>query len=84
MAERENHEFQQLASRLSAAADGITNAAAASLERDLRSASAILTGMGRPVPVEILPKLASELSKIANTTNDDDTRFRLRRLLGEA
>jgi hypothetical protein len=32
----------------------------------------------------LIPRLMSDLAKIANTTSDPDTRHRLRRLLGEA
>ena len=82
MANQEDHEHVQLASRLVAAADGITNKAASGLERDLRDAAEILHEIDKPVPA--LPKLVSELAKIANTTTDVDTQRRLRRLLGEA
>jgi hypothetical protein len=77
----ENHENQELASRLAAAADGIVNKAAAGLERDLRAAAALIHEIDRPTP--LIPKLVSDLAKIANTTSDVDTQRRLRRLLGE-
>jgi hypothetical protein len=82
MASEENHEHQDLASRLVAAADGIVNHAAGGLERDLRDAAEIIRDSNRPVA--LIPRLVSDLAKIANTTSDDDTRRKLRRLLGEA
>jgi hypothetical protein len=82
MAHEGKHEYDELSSRLTAAADGITNSAAAGLERDLRSAAEIIREADKPTP--LFPKLASELAKIANTTTDTDTQRRLRRLLGEA
>jgi hypothetical protein len=82
MADRENHEYKQLASELSAAADGITNAAASGLERNLRTAAGIIEEIGQPVP--LLSKLNSELAKIANACPDATTARKLRRLLGEA
>ena len=82
MANAEDHTNHELASRLVAAADGIVNHAASGLERDLRDAAEVLSELDRPMPA--LPKLVSELAKIANTTTDVDTQRRLRRLLGEA
>jgi hypothetical protein len=82
MAPGENHENQELASRLVAAADGIVNKAAVGLEHDLRSAAELIDGMDRPMA--LFPKMLSELAKIANTTSDTDTQRRLRRLIGEA
>jgi hypothetical protein len=82
MAVSEDHENQELASRLVAAADGIVNKAAAGLERDLRSAAELIHEIDKPTPA--VPKLVSELAKIANMTTDVDTQRRLRRLLGEA
>jgi hypothetical protein len=58
------------------------NSAAVGLERDLRSAAALIEEVEKPMP--LFPKLASELARIANTTTDTDTQRRLRRLLGEA
>jgi hypothetical protein len=81
MASTENHENQELASRLVAAADGIVNKAAAGLERDLRAAAELIHETDRPTPA--IPRLVSELAKIANTTTDVDTQRKLRRLLGE-
>jgi hypothetical protein len=78
----ENHENQELASRLTSAADGIVNSAANGLERDLRSAAEKIHELGKPVP--ILPKLFSEIAKIANACPDAATALKLRRLLGEA
>ncbi len=83
MAASENHENQELASRLVAAADGIVNQAAQGLERDLRTAAARLVAAVPPTQ-PVLPALESELAKIANHTTDADTRLRLRRLIGEA
>lgn len=84
MATRDNHELEALANRLTSAADGIVNSAAAGLERDLRSAAGFLREIEQPEPIELLPKLESELARIANATTDPVTRARLRRLLGEA
>jgi hypothetical protein len=77
-----NHETQELASRLTAAADGIVNSAAVGLERDLREAASVIQEIDRPMA--LMPKVFSELAKIANTTTDVDTQRRLRRLIGEA
>jgi hypothetical protein len=82
MALPENHESEALANRLTAAADGIVNSAAVGLERDLREAAEVVREVDRPVA--LLPRLLSELAKIANTSSDPETRRRLRRLLGEA
>jgi hypothetical protein len=82
MAERTDHETTELARRLTSAADGIVNSAATSLERDLRSAAALIEEIEKPLP--LIPKLMSELSKIANACPDATTARRLRRLLGEA
>jgi hypothetical protein len=82
MAQTEHHENEHLANRLTAAADGIVNSAAAGLEHDLRAAAELIQELERPTP--LLPKFVSELAKIANTTTDTDTQRRLRRLLGEA
>jgi hypothetical protein len=81
MAERSDHETIALANRLTAAADGIVNAAAVNLEHDLRSAAEILSEMDKPVP--LISKLSSELAKIANACPDAATARRLRKLLGE-
>jgi hypothetical protein len=83
MAPRENHENQQLANRLVAAADGIVNSAARGLEQDLRTAAVLIVDGERPT-VPLLPILSSELAKIANTTTDSDTALKLRRLLGKS
>jgi hypothetical protein len=82
MASTENHGNHELASRLVSAADGIVNHAAAGLERDLRDAAEVIRESDRPMA--IIPRLMSDLAKIANTTADADTQRRLRRLLGEA
>jgi hypothetical protein len=82
MANPDDHEYRQLARRLSSAADGIVNAAAVNLEHDLRSAAEVLNEMDKPIP--LISKLMSELSKIANACPDASTARRLRRLLGEA
>jgi hypothetical protein len=82
MGTQENHTNHELASRLISAADGIVNHAAAGLERDLRDAAEIVRGTEHPVA--IIPRLMSDLAKIANTTTDANTQLRLRRLLGEA
>ena len=81
MASIEDHENQQLASRLIAAANGIVNQAAVGLELDLRAAAGLIEEMERPTP--LIPKLCSELAKIANACPDAATARRLRRLLGE-
>jgi hypothetical protein len=78
----ENHENQELASRLTSAADGIVNHAAGGLERDLRSAAELINELGKPTP--LLPKLFSEIAKIANGCPDAATVLKLRRLLGES
>lgn len=75
----ENH---QLANRLTSAADGICNKAATGLEQDLRLAAELITELQRPV--SLLPKLSSEIAKIANACPDAATALKLRRLLGEA
>ncbi len=83
MASTENHEHQQLASRLEVAADGIVNRAAAGLERDLRAAAEVIRGDdNRTIPA--IPRLVSELARIANHCPDPDTQRRIRRLIGEA
>jgi hypothetical protein len=82
MATQEDHTNHELASRLVAAADGIVNQAAADLERDLRDAAELLHEIDRPMV--LIPRLVSDLAKIANTTTDVDTQRKLRRLLGEA
>jgi hypothetical protein len=79
---QDDHMNHQLASRLISAADGIVNHAAAGLERDLRDAAEMVLETDRPIA--IIPRLMSDLAKIANTTTDADTQRRLRRLLGEA
>jgi hypothetical protein len=84
MVNSDNHENEQLANRLTAAADGIVNSAAAGLERDLRAAAQIVRGADRPATVPVIPVLVSELARIANHCPDADTRRRLRRLIGEA
>jgi hypothetical protein len=81
MVTAENHENQELASRLMAAADGIACTAATGLERDLRAAAKLIRSIGRPE--RQIPGLVSDLAKIANTTSDADTSRLLRRLLGE-
>jgi hypothetical protein len=83
MANRENHESKELANRLRASADGIVNAAASGLERDLRAAAALIDETDRPTQ-PFIPVFVSQLAKIANTTTDSDTALKLRRLLGEA
>lgn len=82
MAPAKDHENFELASRLTAAADGIVNHAAGSLERDLRRAAELIGGLGAPAQ-PVIPQLMSELARIADTTKDADTRLRLRRILGE-
>lgn len=82
MAQTQDHTNHGLASRLVAAADGIVNAAAVGLQRDLREAAEVLRTTDNPLPA--LPRLVSELAKIANDCPDVDTQRRLRRLLGEA
>lgn len=82
MASPENHETQELANRLTSAADGIVNHAATGLERDLREAAEIIRESDRPMA--LLPRLTSDLAKIANSTSDEETRRKLRRLIGEA
>jgi hypothetical protein len=64
------------------AADGIVNHAAAGLERDLRDAADVIRECDRPM--SLIPRLMSDLARIANAATDADTRRRLRRLLGEA
>jgi len=83
MAPAKDHEKLDLASRLVAAADGIVNHAAGGLERDLRDAAEMIRSIGEP-PQPAIPRLMSELARIANATRDADTQRRLRRLLGEA
>jgi hypothetical protein len=73
---------QGLATRLISAADGIINPAAIGLERDLRDAAERIQEIDRPMAV--IPRLVSDLARIANSTMDADTQRRLRRLLGEA
>jgi hypothetical protein len=82
MASQQDHETAELAKRLTSAADGIVNSAAVGLERDLRSAAALIEEIEKPLP--LISKLMSELSKIANACPDASTARRLRRLLGEA
>jgi hypothetical protein len=82
MAQLKEHENALLANRLTAAADGIVNSAAQGLETDLRSAAELIHEMDHPTPA--IPKLVSELAKIANTCPDAATALKLRRLLGEA
>jgi hypothetical protein len=79
MASGENHDNQELASRLVAAADGIVNHAASGLERDLRDAAEIVRENDRPMA--LIPRLVSDLAKIANSTTDVDTQRKLRRLI---
>ena len=82
MAPAEKHGNQDLASRLISAADGIVNSAAAGLERDLRDAADVIRESDRPMA--LMPRLMSDLAKVANATTDADTQRKLRRLLGEA
>jgi hypothetical protein len=82
MANPSDHKYGELASRLTNAADGIVNAAASGLERTLRDAADVIDGLEKPLPA--LPKLVSELAKIANDCPDAATARRLRYLLGEA
>jgi hypothetical protein len=82
MGTQDDHMNHELASRLISAADGIVNHAAAGLESDLRDAAEIVLETDRPTA--LIPRLMSDLAKIANTTTDVDTQRRLRRLLGEA
>jgi hypothetical protein len=82
MATTENHENQELASRLISAADGIVNQAAVGLEHDLREAAELIREMNEPTP--LISRLMSELAKIANACPDAATARKLRRLLGEA
>jgi hypothetical protein len=82
MAPETDHETTELARRLTSAADGIVNHAAAGLERDLRSAAALLEEIEKPM--SLIPRLMSDLAKIANACPDASTARRLRRLLGEA
>ena len=49
MGELQNHENEQLANRLTAAADGIVNHAAVGLERDLRDAAEHIRESDRPM-----------------------------------
>jgi hypothetical protein len=83
MANLPNHEKDELASRLITAADAIVNHAAEGLEKDLRKAAILLRTSDGPAMFG-LNSLTSELTKIANTTSDMETRNRLRQLLGEA
>ncbi len=83
MATEPNHENKALASRLTAAADGITNQAAAGLEHDLRTAAAILSDETEPT-APLMSRVISELARIANHTTDPDAQRRIRRLIGEA
>jgi hypothetical protein len=78
----EDHTNHRLASRLVSAADGIVNHSAVGLEQDLRDAAEIIQESDRPMA--IIPRLMSDLAKIANRTTDADTQRRLRRLIGEA
>jgi hypothetical protein len=82
MAHDQDHEIAQLASRLTSAADACRHPGAVALEKDLRSAAALLEEIEKPLPV--VPKLSSELARIANACPDAATALRLRRLLGEA
>jgi hypothetical protein len=84
MVSAENHENQELASRLISAADGIVNSAAIGLERDLRAAAQIVSGIPSEPMTPLIPRLMSELARIANHTTDAETQRRLRRLIGEA
>jgi hypothetical protein len=79
MGAQDDHRNHELASRLISAADGIVNHAAAGLERDLRDVAEIVLETDRPTA--LIPRLMSDLAKMANTTTDVDTQ---RRLLGEA
>jgi hypothetical protein len=83
MVPEENHENDQLANRLTAAADGIVNHAAVGLARDLRAAADLVRINKRPTQ-PVIPNLVSELTRIANHCPDPDTQRRLRRLIGEA
>jgi hypothetical protein len=82
MGTAKDHTNHELASRLISAADGIVNRAALGLERDLRDAAEVVRESDRPMA--LIPRLMSDLAKIANTTMDADTQRRLRRLIGEA
>ncbi len=82
MGTQDDHMNHELASRLISAADGIVNHAAAGLEQDLRDAAEIVLSTDRPIA--LIPRLMSDLAKIANTTTDADTQRRLRRLIGDA
>jgi hypothetical protein len=82
MGTSKDHTNHKLASRLISAADGIINQAAVGLERDLRKAADVIRESDRPMA--LMPRLMSDLAKIANTTTDVDTQRRLRRLIGEA
>jgi hypothetical protein len=82
MASEIDGEYEQLANRLTSAADAIVNSAAVGLEADLRSAARLIREIDRPLP--LLSKLSSELARAANECPDATTVQRLRRILGEA
>jgi hypothetical protein len=84
MASELDHTNHELASRLISAADAIANPAAAGLERDLRAAATILRGETAEQTTPLIPRLMSELTRIANYTTDADMQRRLRKLIGEA
>jgi hypothetical protein len=83
MASEQDHTNHELANRLISAADAITNSAAKGLERDLRAAAEIVRGAPDQV-TPILPRLMSELARIANYSTDAGMQRRLRKLIGEA
>jgi hypothetical protein len=85
MAATVNHGYSDLASRLTAAADGIVNSAASGLERDLREAAGIVrTSAPSHASTMTIAYMVGELNRIANGTNDPLTREQIRRLLGGA
>jgi hypothetical protein len=76
-----NHENQELANRLIDHAESIVNVAAHDLELDLRAAAAVLQEIENPLP--LLPRLVADLTAIARTTTDAETRKQLARIIGE-
>ncbi len=75
-------ELSALADRLTDHADGIVNAAAHQIERDIRLAASALREVRRPPPRALLMALRFEIESAAASCSDAGTARHLRALIG--
>jgi hypothetical protein len=76
-------ELNALADRLAHHADGIVNAAAHQMAKDIRLAASVLRQVTRPAPRALLPALRFELENAAEACADATTARYLRQLIGD-